>query len=149
MDDELIPIPDFPKYKVRLSDLKVLSYHIYPQGYGIAQQTNKFREKGYRLWDNGESCFFSVDDIREVVDRHKLKGSKLNKLKLGVQTGEWIVGSVDKTTGSFSTNSAPARHASEGLAKAEAARLAGLFKDKKFVVLKVVAIASATEINWE
>ena len=65
-----------------------------------------------------------------------------------MQSGKYIVGSVDKNTGRFSASATPKEHMSLTIAKGEAARLAQENADKDFVVLKVEAIASVAKISW-
>lgn len=65
-----------------------------------------------------------------------------------MQSGKYIVGSIDKNTGRFSASATPKEHMSLTVAKGEAARLAQENADKDFVVLKVEAIASVAKISW-
>lgn len=66
-----------------------------------------------------------------------------------MKTGQFIVGSIDKSTGVFSATSQPMAHLTKGAAKTEATRLAGIYKTKKYVVLEVGGIVSATDVVWE
>jgi hypothetical protein len=109
---------------------------------------------GYHLWAGGSRTFFSTEKLRAIVERNKLKRMReemYSKTSISgvVKTGDYIVGSINKQTGAFSTSSAPARHLSLASAKQEAARLAGIDKSKRYVVMKMEAIASVEEVVWQ
>jgi hypothetical protein len=109
----------------------------------------------FKLYDNGVGTVLSVAQIRAKVERVKLKrireemnyGAK-NSVAGALQRGDWIVGSLNKATGAFSTSNLPARHLTQTSAKQEAARLAAIDKSKKYVVLNVEAIASVEDVVW-
>jgi hypothetical protein len=61
--------------------------------------------------------------------------------KTEVHSNQFIVGSVDKHY-NFSINTRPVVHPDYQTALTEAKRLAGVFPDKKFIVLALVAVAS-------
>lgn len=65
-----------------------------------------------------------------------------------MESGKYIVASIDKNTGRFSASATPKLHPSFTVAKGEAARLAQENADKDFVVLKVETIASVAQIVW-
>lgn len=71
------------------------------------------------------------------------------KRALKLKRGEYIVGSVDKKTGTLSFSTNPSKHFSFQKALEEAKRLAGIETGKKFVVVEVKAIASAVDIVVE
>lgn len=91
---------------------------------------------------------------RYTVTKKSSELKKMNETKRksisGVPyTGEYIVGCISKANGLFSTSPQPARHLTESSARQEAARLANVSKEKKFVVMKVCGIASVEDVTWE
>jgi hypothetical protein len=149
--NELIEIEGYPKYRLEMETLKVVSYYKDPHGRYRAPEFDDRGRRGYRLFRNGRSEFFSCDTLNRFVVLHKLKG-KLNmrtSVNGVVRTGDWIIGSMTKDTGVFSMSTYPARHPSESSAKTEAARLAAVDKTKKFVVLKIAGMAAVQEVVWE
>ncbi|SOK59145.1 hypothetical protein [Yersinia phage fHe-Yen9-03] len=65
-----------------------------------------------------------------------------------METGKYIVVSRDKSTRRCSMSATPIEHATEALAKAEAARLAQNNQEKDFTVLRVTATASVDKVTW-
>lgn len=65
-----------------------------------------------------------------------------------MKTGNYIIASKDKNTGRCSMAVNPKEHASEHVAKNEAARLAASDTHKEFTVLRVVGTASVQQVAW-
>lgn len=61
----------------------------------------------------------------------------------------YIIGSINKTTGDFSISARPKIHDTLEDAKFEASRLASLDSSKKFVIFKIAEICYAKEIIWD
>ncbi len=130
-----------------MSDGQVISYFT-GMPYEIKRlQKNSYHDSGFQLSTNGKRKFLFIEEIQKLIDKH----TKNKEVKMNTTTmkNRYIIGSVNKINGLFSTTSNPALHETFNIAKAEAARLANLDKDKKFVVLKVEAIASIQEVVWE
>jgi hypothetical protein len=66
-----------------------------------------------------------------------------------MKTGNYIVGSLNKTTGVFSAVQNPKIHLMEHLAKDEAVRLARNETQKEFVVLQVVSVVTVNDVVWK
>ncbi len=66
-----------------------------------------------------------------------------------MKKGNWVVGSIVKKTNVFIMSTTAFQHLSEDSACTEAARLAIIHTDRKFVVLKVTGIVAAETIVWE
>lgn len=150
--DALIGIKGYPMYLLDAETLKVISFYKDSNGKHRTLERNDRGIEGYTLYRDGKRRFHSLEDLRGTVELHKLKLSLKEKqrMKTGViGSGDLFIGSIEKKTGAFSASTFPAKHGGEEAAKAEAARLASQFKDKKFVVLKAVAVASVQEVNWE
>lgn len=156
--EKLIPIKGFPMYRLVMDTLKIVSFHKDPiNGKYRSLEMNDRCQYGYHLYNNGKKKFFTLDMLKGEVELFKLKelmnamwpDTKKTSTSGVVATGDWIVGSINKNSGVFSTTSTPAKHLTRESARTEAARLASLDKTKKFVVLKIDSIASANEINWE
>lgn len=150
IEEKLVDIPGFPRYKLRPSDMNVISYCQVPSGYTLKVQNNGYGALGYRMWADGKDKFFTLNDLLVIVERDKLM-KEVSKMNAGgtVKSGEYIVGSINKSTKELSTSQFPARHSTLLEAKNEAGRLANLHKERKFVVLKVEAIASVENVTWE
>jgi hypothetical protein len=159
MDSDKYPIYGFPQYEISvgksLDDIEVISYHYSRAGKIRKHNIDDQYRIGYRLYNNGKTKFITVDELKRIVNVERAKAAvRVNspmKTSVGgvVQTGDWIVGSITKIGGMFSMSSAPARHPTKDSAKAEAARLAAIDKQKKFVVMKIEAMASTQDVNWE
>lgn len=63
--------------------------------------------------------------------------------------GQYIVGSIDKSTGTMSISANPVSHVNHGDALAEAARLAKLDSGKKYVILTIGMTASIQDVVFE
>lgn len=149
--NELIEIKGYPMYRLETETLKVVSFYKDPRGKYRAPEMDDMGRRGFRLYRNGKSEFFSCDRLNGFVELHKLKGKTFVKTSVGgvVKTGDYVVASMAKDTGVFSMSTFPARHPTEASAKAEVARLAAIDKTKKFVWLKVGGMASVQEVVWE
>lgn len=150
MNEDLFVVPGYPNYKIKDdgSTVKVVSYAISPYGRDLTRAYED-GSYGYRLSKNGVSKFFSVAALKQFVKEAKGKTVNRNSVSGVVKTGDWIVGSIDKQSGKFSTSAMPAKHPTEASAKSEAARLAEINKGSKYVVLNVKAIASVEQVSWE
>lgn len=153
---ELICIKGFPAYHLETDTLKVISYHKSLLGKYRSMEFNDRGQHGYTLYNDGHKEWFSLEKLRGVVELHKLKGMVQNmntgaRASVGgpVKAGYWIVGSLSKASNTFSASANPALHTSLTNAKTEAARLAAADKTKKFVVLKVEALATVADVSWE
>lgn len=152
-----VEVPGYPRYHILSAKgdyVQVRSFCKNPDG-KLLQPCIFNGAFGFKLWNEEGGKVFTFAQLKTIVERFKLKKvrEEMNTTypaKFGsVQTGDWIVGSLDKASGNFSTSAIPARHVSEAAAKQEAARLSTVNKGKKFVVLKVAAIASAVDVSWE
>lgn len=150
-----LDILGYPKYLLNPTNMAVLSFHVFREGKYLQMTVDKDRNPGYKLYNDGISKFYSIQELNTIVERNKLRKirEEMNTTKTSVsgalQTGDWMIGSITKATGVFSAAQGPARHLNEYSARKEAERLAGIDKSKKFVVLKVAGIASVSDINWE
>ena len=150
-DIEEFKIPGWPPYGLRVSDMQVVSYHS-GKAYDLKriEAGNKYHANGpgYCLFYHGGRGFITLTQLNEIVqkERNMLKASQRG----GLKTGDLIVGSVLKSGGStLSTTADPVVHANLSAAKTEAARLAGIDKTKKYVVLEVKGLALVNDVNWE
>jgi hypothetical protein len=149
----MVPIKGFPMYLIDSESLKVISFHKTLLGCERVLERDDSGKEGYTLYQEGSSKFFSKEDLRGTVELHKIKLALKDKeemTKVGIPvTGDFLVGSLSKLNGAMSFSAFPGKHADLLKARTEAARLAGIDKTKKFVVVEVKAIASANDINWE
>lgn len=153
--DDWIDIPGFPDYKLDPKTLKVVSFHYSRNGKQRSLGQNEIGVDGYRLYNNGNNRFFTLDELRGTVELQKIKLSlkeknKMTNIAIGVPaSGDYIIGSLSKMDGRLSFKEFPAKHKTLPAAKSEAARLAQSFKDKKFIIVKVESIASVSDVVWE
>lgn len=152
---ELISIAGFPKYLLNPQTLEILSFHYSRNGKLRAPNWNDKGSKGYRLYNNGKTRFFSLEELKGTVELHKIKCSlkeekKMSQANTGVPVkGNFIVGSLSKVNGALSFSAFPSRHTTWTAANNEAARLAQSVKDKKFIVVEVKGIVSVSDVVWE
>lgn len=66
-----------------------------------------------------------------------------------MKTGNYIIGSITKSNGRFSTTEYPATHSTRPEAVREAERLAKIAPEKKFVVLSIDGIVHFNDVVWE
>jgi hypothetical protein len=153
------PIPGYGKYELKEYDdgsYEVISYYKEAKGKPLTPGRGKSGETYFKLYENGTGTILTGVQIRAKVERVKLKRIReemnytaRNSIPGVIATGDYIVGSINKQTGAFSTSNLPAKHLTQTSAKQEAARLAGIDKSKKYVVLNVAAIASVEEVVWQ
>lgn len=161
MDSEKFPIPGYGKYELEVfadGSYQVISHHKEPAGKPLSPgrvKADAGHEPCYNLYEGGSGTLLTAAQIRGKVERVKLKRMReemnygtRNSVAGIVATGDYIVGSIRKSDGAFSTSASPAKHLSLMSAKQEAARLAAIDKSKKYVVLKAEAIASVEEVSW-
>lgn len=123
-------------------------------------------EDGFSLYQDGYRTFIGmsyIDKLIMVNATHQTMLAILNMKKEKematsgyingrptLKRNNYIVGSQNKGNGLISiTNDNPAQHESEGVALAEAGRLAKQYPDRKFVVFKIVGTASVNDVIWE
>jgi hypothetical protein len=150
-DKEYYVIPGFPMYSLEVNangTANVISRHKDPLGRLLKPCSYNGITSAYKLYEKGSPRVFTMPELRSVVEREKLKSLRNAINGESMQSGQYIVGSIHKNNGTFSASPNPAVHLSISAAKAEAARLAGISKEKKFVVLKLEGIASVEEVVW-
>lgn len=144
-------------YRLIPGSLEVISYYKRKSGKKIGMRlTYDGRVGWYELWRNGKGHSVYLKELQDVaneyIKREEIKmsvSSKINGLPVIVRD-KYIIGSQHKTTGLLSvTASAPMQHYDLHTAQQEAARLAKVCPEKKFIVFKTEAIASVNEVNWE
>lgn len=155
LEPRLYDIPGWPPYKVRSSDLQVLSFHSQKSGYALQlckrNETYNRREDGYSLYYQGDRGYVTVSELRNIVEvnQRKKEMPQYASARGGLKSGDLIIGSYTKDSKAVSFSPNPMVQDNLASAKVEAARLASLEKSKKFVVVRVEAVASAADINWE
>lgn len=157
--DALIGIKGYPMYLLDAETLKVVSFYKDPEGKYRVLERNDMGVEGYTLYNAGKRKFHSLEKLRGTVELHKLKllvkeNEQVRTNSSGsvcgvIAKGDLFIGSIHKVTGHFSAVALPAKHRTKEAAKGEAARLAKMFTDKKFVVLRAEEVVSASEIIWE
>jgi hypothetical protein len=165
----LIDIPCFPKYKLDTNTMKVISYqkddegkylvqvrmqHAYTHPYQYSMSYNDMY--GYTLYNELGKKYFSLTYFYNLAGQHHNKlinntprvRVKVNEDSI-MKINEYIIGSISKVSGMFSTAATPMIYANVELAKIEAERLAIKDHTKKYVVLKVEGIAKVASTVWE
>lgn len=66
----------------------------------------------------------------------------------GLSKGNYIVGSIHKTRGTFSVASNPSIKMNLSDARREAERLAGMNTEKRFVVWRCEGVVESTSTRW-
>lgn len=151
----LYDIPDWPPYKVRSNDLQVISFHPShgPNGYELKRLAVNYRynryEEGFNLFCRGKRGFIPVSKLREIVKHNEGKQMSHFAGDRFIKSGDFIVGSQQKVGGAVSFAANAAIHSNASQAKTEAARLANLDKNKRFMVCQIVGVASVNDVNWE
>lgn len=153
---DTIAVPGFPMYELQKDDLKILSFHKCSSGRYRSLECTDTGLMGYTLYNNGKRKFFSMNDLIAIIELDKIKnvlvkkGNKMVQAKVGVpMKGDYVIGSLSKMNGGLSFSEFPAKHMTLDQAKTEATRLATTHKDRKFIIMKVEAIASTTDVVWE
>lgn len=92
---------------------------------------------------NGQRQYL-LSELRALADQPE-EIKKEEKMK----QEQYIVASILKVNGAWSNTTNPRIHGDLASAKTEAARLAKLSPDKKFVVLHVEGIVAVADVVWE
>lgn len=153
--NDLIPVPLDPRYLWDPRDKKLYSTKVsFADYYAIAlQRPNQWNdyEGGYCVSIDGKRCHLTEKYLHQLEKEEK-EVTVINN-NYTANPADWktkfIIGSLDKSNGVFSVQPNPARQPSKAAAQKEAERLAQTFKDKKFVVLEVIGIASVQDVVWE
>jgi hypothetical protein len=152
--EKLYDIPFWPPYKVRESDLQVLSFHSGKRGYELKRcEKNEYynrKDDGYNLYYCGDRKFITVEELKRIVNKQKEKKMPhFASQRGGLKSGDLIIGSFLKNSKAVSFSSDPMIQDNLTDAKKEASRLAQVDKTKKFVVVEVKAVASVADVTWE
>jgi len=106
---------------------------------------------GWEVSDNNVKVRLPVTFLRELKGKQKMWNEPKQLNNVANPTGldfknKFLIGSIDKETGAVSFSALPARQPTREAAKKEAARLAGLHKNKHFMVVNVTDIASVQDV---
>ena len=151
--DDLIPLSCDPAYlwddeNERLFSTKVSGYDLYALAEQLPSEHNAYKG-GYRVSIGGIQQYITKDFLKNL-SKDKMTSIHNTFTADGSQWhGKYIIGSLNKKTGEFSTRPNPARQNTLASAQREAERLAKVDTDKKFVVLRVEGIASVADVIWE
>lgn len=145
---DLIQIPDMDKYFWWPDGDCVLSRK---SGYGVYRMKRNegfchFGTESYYTLTRGTgngNRIYTMSELRAMTQPPEIKKEENMKQE------QYIVGSITKLGNVWSITHHPVIHHDMTAAKIEAARLAKLNPEKKFVVLKVEGIVAVADVVWE
>lgn len=147
--DDLVEIPDDPRYLFSKKNQQVYSARLKYGLYPMKKYPSYFSEDTMEVV-NEPNFIIGFPNNKMVTISYLNTLEKKENIMSGFKfTGKHIVGSITKSGGRWSVAPLPQAHETGLQASAEAARLAKIHTEKKFVVLEVKGIVAFNDVVWE